>query len=459
MLQPERVQTDPGYARTIYAYRSTNGTVGPWIAPIKTVHPYVVRREVLDSVNGIRGFNPCMHYLRYCSLDNPLYYKSDSWYSTTNHSQGTWKNDPWPTPFIWDGTRLAPTSQLAPSSAFGNWQHPVKGLPVLFVDSPYGPQPVGPTEAEINSYISRSLDAMLPGIRPSMSLINSLLELKDIRTAGRSYDRINAAFDATERLKTALGLSRQAVKLLTGSSRRNLSAAALRSVLKAGSDSYLQAQFNIAPLLRDIQALRDSVASARRQLKTLIDGANKPQVRHYRCTLSGYGNTSSDVSYAYDPIMVASTVNGKREVVYPVRSFNATMEFSYRLWPGLYRVEDYLPAALGDVLGANWNPAIIWNAIPWSFVVDWVVGVGRWLDQFKRRNIEPVTSISRYCYSIHIKRDIKISCGEGLVVPMARCGEEVYIRKPHRPNVLRSIESNGLNLKEFSLAGALALSR
>ncbi|DAD50605.1 maturation protein [ssRNA phage Gerhypos.1_37] len=36
-----------------------------------------------------------------------------------------------------------------------------------------------------------------------------------------------------------------------------------------------------------------------------------------------------------------------------------------------------------DSLGFELNPQIVWDAIPFSFVVDWFVGVGDWLSQFK----------------------------------------------------------------------------
>jgi hypothetical protein len=125
--------------------------------------------------------------------------------------------------------------------------------------------------------------------------------------------------------------------------------------------------------------------------------------------------------------------------------------------------------AMLDALGVNLNPAIIWNAIPWSFVVDWVVGVGRWLDQFKSRNLEPVCLIHRYLYSVRIQRStmcfsniLPTTLGHspwGGNYLAAQHTEIAYRRSPGMPDLYRAIETSGLNPKEFSLGSALAYLR
>ena len=41
-----------------------------------------------------------------------------------------------------------------------------------------------------------------------------------------------------------------------------------------------------------------------------------------------------------------------------------------------------------DSLGFELNPRIIWDAIPFSFVIDWFFGVGNWLNRFKIDTVE-----------------------------------------------------------------------
>jgi hypothetical protein len=56
----------------------------------------------------------------------------------------------------------------------------------------------------------------------------------------------------------------------------------------------------------------------------------------------------------------------------------------------------YLRGVL-DSLGFELNPRILWDAIPFSFVADWFVGVGNFLDRFKVDALElPVYYVDTY---------------------------------------------------------------
>jgi hypothetical protein len=460
MEHPTRTSTIPTKSFTAYARKSTTGENYPGTPVTDYVPTYAERFEWLRDGVGPGAFNPCEHYLRQCSLDRPYQDGSDTWVSPSNHSLGYWNVDYVTTPFCWGGTRYGSASSYGVSGELGAWDYPITGLPLLYKDDILGKRLILPDNAVAVALIDRSLQAMLPGIRPLLSLPNTLYELKDIKTAARSLKRINAALDASNRLKEAYRLSKQALKLLSGKTRKDFASAALKSILKAGSDSYLQAQFNVAPLLKDIAGINFAIRNAERQVKDLVRRANRRQVSHFRAKLTDQYVPRIDTKTIVIPnTFVGTNVIGRREVTYPVAEFCATLEYSYRMpFPGT--LEDYLPGALGDLFGANLNPQILWNAAPWSFVFDWLIGVNRWLGQFQTRNIEPVTSISRYCFSIHVKREIKLSIGESSnAVPFSRFWEEAYFRKPHVPDLLRSIESSGLNPKEFSLAAALALSR
>jgi hypothetical protein len=53
-----------------------------------------------------------------------------------------------------------------------------------------------------------------------------------------------------------------------------------------------------------------------------------------------------------------------------------------------------------DSLGINMNPEIIWDLIPFSFVVDWFIKVGDWLEGFKVNHLNSSVTILDMCYSI-----------------------------------------------------------
>lgn len=124
-----------------------------------------------------------------------------------------------------------------------------------------------------------------------------------------------------------------------------------------------------------------------------------------------------------------------------------------------------------DAFGVNLNPAIIWNAIPWSFVVDWLLGVSRWLDNNKIAFMEPQINIHRYLWSISRRRTILVQRRTAClpkagatnkvlsdVVPLPKVTETAYRRDISLPSA-SSIISSGLSLGEFSLAAALVVSR
>jgi hypothetical protein len=133
------------------------------------------------------------------------------------------------------------------------------------------------------------------------------------------------------------------------------------------------------------------------------------------------------------------------------------MRYWYSI-PVLGNGSDAVRAFMDDI-GLNLNPSIIWNAIPWTFVIDWVVNVSSWLDQFKFRNIEPITYIGEYCWSMHIRRVTSLSMGRGSAYPIIHATEDAYKRQVCTPNYVSSIKTSGLNLKEFSLAAALGVTR
>jgi hypothetical protein len=53
-----------------------------------------------------------------------------------------------------------------------------------------------------------------------------------------------------------------------------------------------------------------------------------------------------------------------------------------------------------DLIGLKANLSIIWEAIPFSFVVDWFVSVDDFLRQFDTNYLESVVTILDFCYSI-----------------------------------------------------------
>jgi hypothetical protein len=228
-------------------------------------------------------------------------------------------------------------------------------------------------------------------------------------------------------------------------------------------DSYLQGMFNIQPFLSDLKNIRDSFRNVPKQIENLLKGEGKIQKHHYRVFLnSAYSNSSESYEYTAASVYADGKKTCSRSVRYVDPVFNATLTYAYRL-SSLDR-ENALYKGMADSLGVMLDPGIIWRAVPWSFVVDWFVGIGPWLSKnFSMPNIAPVTHIYSYVYSIKVQRAVNTtysatgspygpSCYN---VPICSTFEEAYKRVPHCPDIYYSLRMSGLSLTEFSLSAAL----
>lgn len=417
-------------------------------------------REGLDTVSegGPHGDKPCTHY-RKRVYDKFSLVPMHSWYWESDHSRGWWDWAGISNIAIWGNGQNSPNGYVCngkpePCSTFGSWDAPVKGLPVLG-DVDAGSVSVG-LPASNSALISQAISAMVPGIRPAenVSLVNSIYELKDFAHLHKSLATVNGA------LKKCVAFSHIIPQSLVGDFRPSAVMQAgkktLKQLLKASADSYLQAEFNFLPLLSDIAAVKQAVSDSREQLRQLVKRANTPQKRHFRRFLvTEYPDKYESLACTGPSWLVEASGNFERIVRYSVREFNMYLSYDYKL--GIGDADNSL-GALADRLGVNLNPRIIWNGLKWSFVIDWLFSVNRWLDNWSRRNIEPVMNITGSCASVHIARSIATIETTSVTVPVLVIEEEAYKRYPVRSLYQPLIES-GLSPKEFSLASALAITR
>lgn len=436
------VPVDPVYFYWNNYYSGDGHTM--WPPPGQLIYHagYNSRDEqiVSDDDKRRKGFKDCQHWKFTVTQPNTSQ-AINTWYST-NHALGTWiRNPPEPTTWIWTGD----PNYGYPSTTFGGSADPTKDLVPLLCIGPDGARAVAPPP-DLCALVAASLRAMLPGIRPRLSLPNSILELKDFKSLPHTFDRI-----------------RNAASFLQPYGRKPLAKLVKRAKRSTGavSDSYLQYQFNLAPLVSDLCGLFHTLTSVRQELALLVHNANRRQIRHFRRKMADrYPDTYDQRQnrVANQTWVCGTNLLYSRRVSYSIRDFNATLEYSYKL-PSLSN-ELMLVGAVLDSLGVNLNPSIVWNAIPWSFVVDWFLSVNSFLSNYKVRWIEPVTVLHQYCWSINVRREISIACGVDVLLPVNSHDQEVYLRSVTMPADWRSLlSSSGINLKEFMLASALAGSR
>jgi hypothetical protein len=416
-----------------------------------------------ENTGRKQDMHQCTHYRVQRQLPRIWWDGWRFWYNVSNKTI--------PNPGYWTGSKLSASSVweafgasalplgATPLSLLGPLDGPLLGLPVLAVPIPYYPDRVSLTllsEDERNILLQDALNAMLPGIKSRLSLPNTLFELKDMKTLSRSVDRIQAAMGAFKLPQVVRVLKVAGLKGLFSLRKGST----LRVAFQGAADGYLQHAFNLQPLLKDLLDLQKVLRSLRQDLESLRRQANRTQVRHYARDLVKYSNETTTIVVPFATTMVDPSMTVNRIVRYPIRRFCATMRYSYSL-PS-YSDAEFGIRGLLDGLGVNLNPSIIWNAIPWSFVVDWFLGVSRWLSQFQVKNIEPVVHVSGFCHSVHVRRNIITSASYGSTTgQVLDLTEDAYERVVGLNQSLwtSSFRMSGMNLKEFTLSAALALSR
>lgn len=345
-------------------------------------------------------------------------------------------------------------------SAFGGADNPVEGLTPLYVSGAADGHFV-PAPASLNTLLGAGLTACLPRVKAELSLLNSLYELKDFRSLPRTVNSLKSLYKrltTDSRVKTLLyGKFKYRVKR------------EMFSNAKDASDCFLQWKFNLAPLWSDVCGYHRALTALERRLNHLITQSAKLQRRHYTVALPELESPTDQksVGFGYPQNSRIFYSTNRRVVRAEASKFHMEIEYNYSFTQ--YQREHARILLLLDSFGVNFNPAIIWNAIPWTFVIDWVVGVSQYLKQFTLLNMEPKINIRRALWSIERSRTISCMFSMNMwmsqtyphqvnEVPASTVTETAYRRQSFMPT-LTQIRLSGLNSDEFTLGAALALAK
>jgi hypothetical protein len=300
---------------------------------------------------------------------------------------------------------------------------------------------------------------MLPLIKAELSLVNTLLELKDIKSIH----------------STLKSIIRAPISFLTKRAARRT----LQEWVRLGAELVLQKSFNLGPLASDIAGLYTAMSSTVRRINRLIAESGRLQTKHFRFRFAEFPDVKNELLTSWYPSDKAEMPTDSyhwyryrsvRNVSYSPSIFHAEIQFNYNYTE--YQREHARFGALQDALGVNLNPGIIWNAIPWSFVVDWFINIGRYLDSYKLSHMEPKINIHKFLSSVSRERTISVSRGIDSPLIPGFFGLPDSDAQYHYPVVRQTayrrvvslpgdslIQSSGLNSQEFTLGAALVLTR
>jgi hypothetical protein len=224
------------------------------------------------------------------------------------------------------------------------------------------------------------LDANLYDLRPDLtelSLPNFFLELDDVQKLWPQVKR-NMALWRTLANKSSFS-NESTAKVLAG--------------------DHLAYSFGVKPLLGDLRVMREILERLLAKLKAFDDLAGKittrkKTIKNLTVTKSGTINWGGDPQQPVPWYALLSTTI----------QCGLTFRPSPREVTGGYEL---MIKTLLDALGFELNPRIIWDAIPFTFVLDWFFDIGSWLERHKYDTLElPIVYVDSF---IQCTQDITIS--------------------------------------------------
>jgi hypothetical protein len=146
-------------------------------------------------------------------------------------------------------------------------------------------------------------------------------------------------------------------------------------------------------MLSDVPAIYNGLLNYEKIIKDFLDRSKIPQKRYYSETTD---LTDEDPAWAwYQTNYYWGRVRTKGKLIK-----TATMSYSYDV--------DYVNdlhhklLALRAILGLRGTASVVWEAIPFSFVVDWIVNVGQFLESREDDLIEPDVFVTDYSVSVKV---------------------------------------------------------
>jgi len=230
---------------------------------------------------------------------------------------------------------------------------------------------------------------MQPRFEGEVQMLNFLFELKDFKDIAKALYRFRSLTEIKSRL---LHLKNAVRSLPTNIRKRTASVSDVLSLTKdaavkstvVAAELRLAHSFALMPLIRDVGNILFQAGQIVREVQSQFQQqGDELQVRHYSET-EVVRNT-----------LVPGSLNGywKSVGIFEDRKFTATLEYGYK-----YTMREQSDAFM-RYWGLQLTPEAIWNAIPFSFLVDYFYKVG---DSIHTMSVDPNVKLmpSQYCESI-----------------------------------------------------------
>jgi hypothetical protein len=411
---------------------------------------------MVDELSGMKKYGSVDHtksVLEYFPID--LTY--DYWYLDT----------PFPNPI---GSTPRPLYRYKWSGA-GMWRMYLGSSP----GNTWGqPTVTVPSTYDWSTLSYHAVKIMRPGLNKSgLLLLNFLSELKDgARRKADSTRRRNekAQRESAKQARYSEKSRERHQRNIANTRLKGQSfGQAVSGAIRAFSKGNLWWQFAAVPTIKDVQDILDKIKNLDKEIQKLIREANKVQTRHYTCPITDRITLPSDIVRANVAYSSDHPGWGMREETRWIQQpkYTAVMRFNYDA-SALQGLLGALRSRL-NAFGVDALLSSIWEAVPFSFVVDWFINVGDIIESLEGHLNEPLPIvILDFSHSVKYKYSTRLIHNQGQLgsshlkisgILLMEKSVTRYIRRAEAPSLWARLETRLPNLNQVLLGGSLFGSR
>jgi len=289
-------------------------------------------------------------------------------------------------------------------------------------------------------------------IPAEISVLNFIYELKDFVPLAKSLSKIPQSVRDSN-------LSKTFTDPLKGKGKIKKSA-------KAVNSSFLAYNFTWAPFVGDIQKLTTISDSVAKRMAFLLNSKGKEVTIRFSkpdCFVNDQLEREQEIAYQ----------DSDWRTAFKMTKYQCDFYVTAKLYQDLEGLDDTFASLRATIaaLGIN-NPAkAVWNAIPFSFLLDWVGPFGKWLE---RASVQPffgvwkvydITTSVRERYDIEMfveDRSSSTNPGTPLLVPrtvLEKVSVDKYTRLVGLPQTLGALDFSQLTSQQQKLFLSLVLTK
>lgn len=299
----------------------------------------------------------------------------------------------------------------------------------------------------------------------TMSAPNFLFELKDFGALLESFAKIpRHLFEYKSQIMKVATIKDHArfIRRETTNNGGRQTAKNTKKVIDKANDTYLESQFNWLPLVDDLKKATEMYDAVTKKLEWLKRTYKKPTRIHK------FVDDFAD-HLSQDQAVMSFEASDNRVCYATPVGVDAKLHFSCDL---MHDVNAHIAANAWERIFAGYgfnNPSkIVWDAIPFSFIIDWLTPVGTWLNNFAINPLKGDMLCSNYSWSSQYISEWELSLyfgpegsGHGQWYPntnggyLGRLGIDRYIRNFGLPIIPENL--SGIELSDYQQTLAASL--